>query len=112
MDVNVNGINWKIIDVPGNFSELKRSDNVFVLGVTDNSMHRVYIASGLSNALYTKVLTHELCHVFCFSYDLCMDIQTEEIVADFVATYGRDIIDIADNVLSNLFFEQNKKAIF
>ena len=103
MDLRINNIGWKIVEVPSNFSELQRSDNVFVLGVTDANMHRVYIANNLSDALYTKVLTHELCHVFCFSYDLCMDIKTEEIVADFVATYGRDIIDIADNILVKLF---------
>jgi hypothetical protein len=31
-----------------------------------------------------------------------MDIQTEEIVADFLATYGREVFALADELISGL----------
>jgi hypothetical protein len=30
-----------------------------------------------------------------------MDIQTEEIVADFLATYGREVFAVADEIIKN-----------
>lgn len=39
-------------------------------------------------------------HAFCLSYNLTMDIQTEEIVADFLATYGREVFALADELIS------------
>ena len=49
--------------------------------------------------MLTKVLTHEICHAFCFSYGILLDMDTEEIIADFLATYGRDVIELADDIL-------------
>lgn len=34
--------------------------------------------------------------------NIYMPIEVEEQVADFLATYGRDIFDMADFILSNL----------
>ena len=46
-----------------------------------------------------KVLIHEVCHAICMSYDIYLPIETEEILCDFVATYGDEIFDIVDMVL-------------
>ena len=47
-----------------------------------------------------KVLcAHELCHAFCFSYDIHMSIQEEEFLADWVSRYGRDLITILDDLM-------------
>jgi hypothetical protein len=35
-------------------------------------------------------------------HGLKMDIQTEEIVADFLASYGREVIYTADSLMDNL----------
>lgn len=51
---------------------------------------------------YDRVLCHELCHAFCLSYNLTMDIQTEEIVADFLATYGREVFALADELIRGI----------
>ena len=99
MNFVVNGIEWNL-SLVGPFSDnLKRSDNAFTLGVTDNNTKTVYINNRVSDAMFDKILCHELCHVASFAYNLHIDIQTEEIIADFLSTNGSEIFDIADDLL-------------
>ena len=95
----VNGIEWNLSLAEPCSDNLKRSDNTLALGVTDNNTKTVYINNRVSDAMFDKILCHELCHVASFSYNLHIDIQTEEIIADFLSTYGREIFDIADDLL-------------
>lgn len=95
----VNGTEWNLILVEPYSDNLKRSDNTITLSVTDNNTKTIYVNNKLSDAMFDKVLCHELCHVASFSYNLHIDIQTEEIIADFLSTYGREIFDIADDLL-------------
>lgn len=95
----VNGIWWNLSLVEPYSGNLKRSDNTFTLGVTDNNNKTVYIDNHLYGAMLDKVICHELCHVFSFSYNLNIPIETEEIIADFLATYGRDVFIVADDIL-------------
>lgn len=95
----VNGIEWDLSLVEPYSDTLRRSDNTITLGVTDNNDKTVYVNNRLSGRMFDKVLCHELCHVASFSYGLHIDIQTEEIIADFLSTYGREIFDIADDLL-------------
>ena len=99
MIFTVNGNNWILQYVRPSSEELRRSDGVYTLGVTDNTTKTVTIADNLSDRMTDKILCHELCHVASFSYNLNIDIQTEEIIADFLSTYGREIFDIADDLL-------------
>ena len=95
----VNGIEWNLSPVEPCSDNLKRSDNTLALGVTDNNTKTIFINNRVSDAMFDKILCHELCHVASFSYNLHIDIQTEEIIADFLSTYGREIFDIADDLL-------------
>ena len=95
----VNGIEWNLILVEPYSDNLKRSDNTLALGVTDNNTKTIYINNRVSDAMFGKILCHEIVHTFCFSYGCAFDIQTEEIIADFLATYGREVFDVADNIL-------------
>ena len=99
MDLRVNDILWHIQFKKPISSELRRSDGTISLGVTDNTTKTVTIADTVSDYMADKILCHELCHVASFSYNLNIDIQTEEIIADFLSTYGREIFDIADDLL-------------
>ena len=98
----VNGIEWNLSLVEPCSDNLKRSDNTLALGVTDNNTKAIYINNRVSDAMFDKILCHELCHVASFAYNLHIDIQTEEIIADFLSTYGREIFDIADDLLRRL----------
>lgn len=88
--------------VNGNSELLKRSDGSTTVGVTDMATRTVYLNRNLRGLFLRKVLCHEIVHCFCFSYGVTLPIETEEIVADFVATYGTDVVNLTDNVLRDL----------
>ena len=100
MIFNINGTIWQVQYKNSNSSELKRSDNVSVLGVTDRDTHTIYLSSALHGYMERKVLIHELCHAICMSYDVYLPIEQEEILCDFVATYGDEIFGIVDMILT------------
>ena len=102
MKFTVNNNLWALQFASQNSEELRRSDNVYTLGVTDNNTKTVTIAYGMSDYMTNKVLCHELVHVYSFENNCNIDIQTEEIIADFMSLYGRDIIYIADSIISNV----------
>ena len=70
--------------------------------LSDNNAKTVSIARGMSDYMTNKVLCHELVHCYSFSYDCNIDMRTEEIIADFMSLYGRDIIYIADGIMNNV----------
>lgn len=102
MNFVVNGIEWNLSLVEPYSNNLKRSDNTITLGVTDNNAKTIYINNRLSDAMFEKVLCHELVHVFSFEYNYNIDIQTEEIIADFMSLFGRDIIYLLDDLIKIL----------
>lgn len=96
----INGIVWNLRLVEPHSTMLMRSDNTYTFGMTDRNTHCIYISNRINGSFFDRVLCHELCHAFCLSYNLTMDIQTEEIVADFLATYGREVFALADELIS------------
>lgn len=98
----INGILWNILYVPPFSHHLRRSDNSFTLGVTDWNDKCVYIADNLYGDKLEHVVCHELVHCFMFSYSIHLSIEEEEYIADWVATYGTELIYILDDIMSNL----------
>ena len=45
-----------------------------------------------------KVLCHEITHAAMFSYNVFLSIEQEELLADLIATYGQEIIDITNRI--------------
>ena len=99
MIFNINGTNWRVQYENPLSGELRRSDNVSALGVTDRNTHTIYLSSVLHGHMQRKVLIHEVCHALCMSYDVYLPIEQEEILCDFVATYGDEVFSIVDMVL-------------
>ena len=102
MTITINNQIWTILNVRPTSSDLLRSDGTITLGVCDDTVKTIFIANNLSREMYDKVLCHELTHAFAFEYDYYMPIDTEEIVADFMSLYGREIINIADEIMNLL----------
>lgn len=98
----VNGETWNIDFVDPLNRNLMRSDNVYTLGVTDNSLKTIFLSNKLHGKMLDKVLCHELVHVYSFENDCEIDIQTEEIIADFMSLYGREIIYLADDIMNGV----------
>lgn len=95
----INNKTWEIVKISRQNPMLMRSDGSRTVGMTDRDTKRIYLADDLRGKFLDRVLCHELCHAFCLSYNVYMDIDTEEIVADFLATYGREVFKIADRLL-------------
>ena len=45
-----------------------------------------------------KVLCHELTHAAMFSYNVELSLEQEELLADIIATYGEEIIQITNTL--------------
>lgn len=99
--IYINGIRWDIQNV-GMSHHLMRSDGSYTIGMTDGITHTIYLYYKLRGALKDKVLAHELVHAFMFSYDIHIDIELEEYIADWVSIYGRDLIYLLDDIMSNI----------
>lgn len=102
MYITVNGIDWKIKLVNCNSEFLRRSDGVITLGVTDCNVFTVYLCNELRSGLLYNVLCHEMCHVFVFSFGYYMSIEEEERLAQFIANFGRQIVNGTDYLIENL----------
>lgn len=94
-----NGIRWDIYFVNAGSDYLKRANGTYTIGMTDGYTHKIYIANNLKGRLLETVLSHELCHAIIFSYNIELDEELEEWVAQFVATYGREVVSILDKLL-------------
>lgn len=100
MIFNINDTIWQVQYENPLSGELKRSDGSISLGVTDRNTHTIYLSSALHGYMERKVLIHEVCHAICMSYDVYLPIEQEEILCDFVATYGDEIFGIVDMILT------------
>ena len=49
-----------------------------------------------------KVLCHEIVHAAMFSYNVDLILEQEELVADLIATYGEEIIDITNQMFKKI----------
>lgn len=96
---NCNGIVWEIYFVNAGSRYLIRNDGSKTIGMTNGLTHTIYIANNLKGRLLETVLAHELCHAVIFSYDIELDAELEEWVAQFVATYGREVVEILESLL-------------
>lgn len=102
MKFTVNNQEWELVLVKPNSKELMRSDGSITIGMTDNNQRKVFINNRLNDYLFDKCLAHELCHVYAFSFDYFMDIETEEIVADFFSLFGRSMVYMLDDLVGIL----------
>lgn len=95
----INGIAWHIKYVNPYDYALFRSDGSRTVGMTNWITRTIYLSDNLHGAFLERVLCHELCHCFCFSYGILMDIQQEEFLANWISIYGRDVIELLDDLL-------------
>lgn len=93
MRININGLIWSVKVVSKGNKALKRHNGSAAFGATDRKTQTIYLSKSLGKNMY-KVLCHELTHAYIYSYQVYMSERTEEFVVDFIATYGKQIVDM------------------
>ena len=94
---NVNGLDWQIIIVSANHPKLKNK-----LGMCEADTQTIYLSDSIPNYKFKKVLCHEITHAAMFSYRVYMTIDQEELVADLIATYGEEIIEVTNRIFNKI----------
>lgn len=105
---SINGDWWRILLVSSNHPALRRKNGSFTIGACINNNKTIYIAENLTSQQFRKVLCHEITHAAMFSYNVSLTIQEEELLADLIASYGQEIIDITNE----LFYRIKKRGIY
>lgn len=98
----INGVEWDMIFVNPGSNKLRRSDGSITHAVTDWNDRAVYVSTAPYGAFLRKIICHELCHCFCFSYDIHMPIEQEEFMADWISRYGEDLIYLLDDLMRSV----------
>lgn len=101
---NINGEEWRVLLVSPNHLSLIKSDGSYTIGVCDDNKKTIYINELLNEEYFKKVLCHEITHAAMFSYNIELNIEQEELLADLIATYGQEIIH-----MTNLLFRRLKE---
>ena len=100
----INGEAWQILLVSPYHPALQRSDGSWALGMCYDDNKTIYIDIDLldESKRFKKVLCHEITHAAMFSYDVELAYEQEEVLADILATYGEEIVDITNKIFSRL----------
>lgn len=102
MSFIINGIVWRVKIVPPTFPALLMNYDRFTLGCCDNATKTIYIADGLSESKFYKVLGHEVTHAAMFSYQVLLTEDQEELLADIISTYGNEIVMVTNKVFKKI----------
>ena len=99
--IKINGETWRIFLVSPNHPILYTNGS-YALGACDNITHSIYINENLNSYKMKKVLCHELTHAAMFSYEVELTLEQEELLADLLASYGQEIIDMTNEIFIKL----------
>ena len=113
--VNINGETWTILLVSSNHPALKRPSGSFSIGCCDDITKTIYINENVNEIYLKKVLCHELVHACMYSYNISLNEQQEEVLADLIATYGHEVMTMTNSIftrLSNCRNENKGKPCF
>ncbi len=77
-------------------------NGLFTIGMCDDITKTIYLADTLKGKMLKKVLCHELVHCAMFSYNVHLEKEQEELLADLIATYGSEILYITNKIFKKL----------
>lgn len=102
----INGEHWRVVLCSVHHPMLIRSDGSLSVGACDDASKTIYLNGNLRGDFLKRVLCHELTHAAMFSYSVELTIEQEELLAELIATYGEEIIDI-----TNILFYKLKERL-
>lgn len=103
----INGETWWILLVPPDDISLLMPNGDFAIGTCNDSMKTIYINAALYGEEFERVLCHEIVHAAMFAYDVMLDLEDEEMLAEIIATFGEEIIDLTD-----IMFDEIRRGRF
>jgi hypothetical protein len=74
----------------------------YAIGACNDSTKTIYINNELYGEDFEKVLCHELVHAAMFAYDVTLGYDEEELIAEIIATFGEEIIDLTDIIFERI----------
>lgn len=92
----INGEEWWAVFVSPNNPILLRPDGIFTHGCCDDNTKTIYISDAIYGKLFWKVLCHEIAHAAMLAYDVMLTYEQEELIADIIATFGAEIIEVTN----------------
>ena len=108
MEIKINNNIYKINFVESDNENLKIDDGEYHSGVTNFITKEIYIANNLKGNSLRYTLIHELTHAMIDSYGFMQIYWNDEIVADFMANYLNNIIDLSNKIIINYDGEKNE----
>lgn len=96
---------WNIEFVSPFDYHLRKSNGDYAIAVCDDREKTIFLQEHLSGMFLKKVLCHEITHAAMFSYNVDLNIEQEELVADLMSTYGKEIVKITDKVFRKIYEE-------
>ena len=100
----INGQTWFIKIIDPNNEVFVMDNGMYTIGVCDNNTKTIFLLYQLRGNLLKKVLCHELVHAAMFSYQVELDLEQEELVANLIATYGEEIIQKTNEIFKRLHY--------
>lgn len=98
----INGEGWRIALVMPDDYALLMPDGRQALGACNDTTKTIYINRELYGDDFEQVLCHELVHAAMFAYDIMLGYDEEELIAEIIAVFGEEIIDLTDMLFDKL----------
>ena len=98
----INGERWWVVLVMPYDVSLLMPNGEYALGACNDSTKTIYISNELHGEAFEQVLCHELVHASMFAYDVRLEHDEEELIAEIIAIFGEEIIDITDMMFERI----------
>lgn len=100
--VKINGEVWRVLLVSPYHPVLIQPSGNLAIGACDDITKTIYICDTLTPFYIKKVLCHELTHAAMFSYNVDLNHDQEELLAELISTYGQEIIHMTNTIFKRI----------
>ena len=98
----INGIIWTVKIVNPHHPFLEMPNGKYAIGVCDRNYKVICISNELHGKDFKETLCHEIVHAAVFSYNIQIDYNYEEYLANFISKYGHEIINFTDTTFKKI----------
>ena len=100
LEFKINDVDWVV--------KFVKPDDIEGVGETNYCAYEIYIDRCLRPSQMIMALRHELVHAYRWTYALVSEMElmnipsteVEELIANFVEVFGKEIIEVADTMMA------------